>query len=221
MPPIPIYKNAPIAPLLDGITPKTSSSDDASNPPPTRTTPASVPATTTAGAYSNSNPPPPQPGARPLAPTGTAQAPSSSSPAAPEPGYTATYTTTETRLGGPPAPYTIPPPSDTQLAGRSTMTATSASKPGPTTLNYGLATSQYQNEDAGGAVPTAERRSLEHPPGYTQGPDNSPYAANTSGGHPDSAQDGIVAGTAWGLLNKAGEALKKGEEAAWRAVKNK
>jgi hypothetical protein len=26
---------------------------------------------------------------------------------------------------------------------------------------------------------------------------------------------------AWSLLSKAGEALKKGEEAAWRAVRNK
>jgi hypothetical protein len=29
-----------------------------------------------------------------------------------------------------------------------------------------------------------------------------------------------VATTAWNVLSKAGEALKKGEEAAWRAVKN-
>jgi hypothetical protein len=33
--------------------------------------------------------------------------------------------------------------------------------------------------------------------------------------------EGGVGETAWGILNKAGEALKKGEEAAWKAVRDK
>jgi hypothetical protein len=31
---------------------------------------------------------------------------------------------------------------------------------------------------------------------------------------------GGVGGAAWNMLSRAGEALKKGEEAAWRAVRN-
>jgi hypothetical protein len=30
-----------------------------------------------------------------------------------------------------------------------------------------------------------------------------------------------VGAAAWNMLSKAGEALKKGEEAAWKAVRNK
>jgi len=41
------------------------------------------------------------------------------------------------------------------------------------------------------------------------------------GGQPGSEEGAGVGGAAWNLLNKAGEALKKGEEAAWRAVRNK
>jgi hypothetical protein len=216
MPPIPVHTNDPIAPTAakpDGVTPQTADT----NPQPTRTTPFSHPATTTSSA--NSGPPPPQPGARPIAPTASAQAPHvSSNPPAPQPGYTATHTTTETRLGGPPAQFTVPPPSDTQLAGRSTTTSTQASKPGPTTLNFGPASSQYQSEHT--AEPT--RKSLEHPPGYTQGPDNSPYTRGTvATGGQESAPDSTVAGTAWGLLSKAGDALKSAEEAAWKAARGK
>jgi hypothetical protein len=32
--------------------------------------------------------------------------------------------------------------------------------------------------------------------------------------------DGSIGGAAWDILAKAGEVLKKGEEAAWRAVRN-
>lgn len=66
-----------------------------------------------------------------------------------------------------------------------------------------------------------ERRSLEHPPGYAQHADNSPYTAGTTGGQQGAGEDASTGGAAWGLLSKAGEALKKGEEAAWRAVRNK
>lgn len=218
MPPIPIHKDSPIKPTEaskpDGATPHTT------NPPPTRTTPASNLATTTTDP---SDPPPPQPGARPIPPTAFAHPPSSSDPPAPQPGYTATHTTTETRLGGPPHQFTIPPPSGNQLAGRSTTTDTTASKPGPTTLNLGPIQSPHQAEHSQGAAPTRasgeERRSLEHPPGYTQAPDNTTYSAGLGG--QQSSGDGSIGGAAWNVLSKAGEALKKGEEAAWRAVRDK
>ena len=64
MPPIPIHRNDPIHPVAaqpDGITIQTA---DNTNPPPTRTTPAQVPATKTADI---SSPPSPQPGAHPVA----------------------------------------------------------------------------------------------------------------------------------------------------------
>ncbi|OAL01553.1 hypothetical protein IQ06DRAFT_125479 [Phaeosphaeriaceae sp. SRC1lsM3a] len=222
MPPIPIHKNAPIKP--DGITPQTASDDTGNTTTPTRTVPASVPATTTAD---SSNPPPPQPGARPIPPTASAQAPSTiHSPAPPQPGYTATHITTETH--GPPPQFTQPPPTDSMLAGRSTATSTTASKPGPTTLNLGVAApapSPFQSADSGGAVPT--RSSLEHPPGYQQAPDNAPYTQGGGIGSTGGAGEGRVSSgdgvgaAAWNLLSQAGEALKKGEEAAWRAVRNK
>jgi hypothetical protein len=71
------------------------------------------------------------------------------------------------------------------------------------------------------------RSSLEHPPGYQQAPDNAPYTVGGGiGGHGGAgnatgSEGESVATTAWNVLSKAGEALKKGEEAAWRAVKNK
>lgn len=67
------------------------------------------------------------------------------------------------------------------------------------------------------------RSSLEGPPGYQQAPDNTPYQAGGGmGGQQDgSGTDGGVGGAAWNMLAKAGEALKKGEEAAWKAVRNK
>ncbi|KAF2179027.1 hypothetical protein K469DRAFT_717531 [Zopfia rhizophila CBS 207.26] len=231
MPPIPIHKNDPINPNVtappsndqttaakpDGVTPQTA------NPPPTRTTPASVPATSTQPVYGSSNPPLPQPGARPTPPNASAQPTGSvnNDPPAPQPGYTATHTTTETRRAGPPEQFSIPPPSDAQLAGRSTVTSAEASKPGPTKLNLGPATSPYQPELSGGATQTRtgdeERRTLEHPPGYVQNPDNSPYAPPAQ---TEQQGDGGVGGAAWNMLFKAGEALRKGEEAAWRAVRN-
>ncbi|KAI8943407.1 hypothetical protein NX059_001419 [Plenodomus lindquistii] len=225
MPPISIHKNDPITPAKpDGTTPSTPTSNP-QNPPPTRTTPASVPATTTAAA-SSSNPPPPQPGARPAAPTGPTHS-GAYMAAPPQPGATptptATVITTETRRAGPPAQFTQPPPTDSALAGRSTATITTPSKPGPTYLNYGPMASPFQSADTGGGVPDTsggERRSLEHPPGYVQTPDNAPYTAGGGIGAQAGGSGGSGA-TAWELLNKAGEALKSGEEAVWRAVKGK
>jgi hypothetical protein len=222
MPPIPIHKNAPIKP--DGITPKTASDNSSDTPTPTRTLPASVPATTTAD---SSGPPPPQPGARPVPPTSSAQ--TAYSPAPPQPGYTAHHITTETLQGGPPPQFTQPPPSDSALAGRSTTTATTASGPGPTTLNLGPVASPFQNVDTATRTSMDQdgRRSLEHPPGYQQAPDNAPYTVGGGiGGQGGAGSANVsegegVGSTAWNMLSKAGEALKKGEEAAWRAVKNK
>ncbi|EUC44149.1 hypothetical protein COCMIDRAFT_37959 [Bipolaris oryzae ATCC 44560] len=237
MPPIPIHKNSPIAPIaaakVDGITPETASSNDTvTNPPPTRTTPAYVPATTT---QSSSSPLAPQPGARPAAPT----APISSDgyntngiPAPPQPGPTATVVTTETRQVGPPPQFSRPPPSDSMPAGRSTVTTmnptlSAASKPGPTTLNFGPAASPFQTLDSSNAVPQPTRTSLEHPPGYVQAPDNAPYTvgggigAPSGAGQGDGGQGEGVGAQAWQLLSKAGEALKKGEENVWKAINNK
>lgn len=71
------------------------------------------------------------------------------------------------------------------------------------------------------------RTSLEHPPGYQQAPDNAQYTQGGGiggGGGPGEGNttsgDGVGA-AAWNLLSQAGEALKKGEEAAWKAVRNK
>jgi len=65
---------------------------------------------------------------------------------------------------------------------------------------------------------------LEHPPGYIQAVENTPYttAGGSVGVHEGSGveEDGMRA-TAWGMLNKAGEAFKNGEEAVWRAIKGK
>jgi len=208
MPPIPTYKNAPIK--ADGVTPQT---DDASNLVPTPTT-RYVPATTT---VDSSGPPAPQPGARP---TPTATQPSHNyGPPPPQPGYTATHVTTETRVQAPPPQFTQPPPSDSQLAGRSTVTSTTASKPGLTTLNLGPVASPFQSANAGGAVPTATAAdgSLEHPPGYQQAPDNAPFTQGGGIGGGDNTGEGIGA-QAWNMLSRAGEALKGAEEAAWKAV---
>ncbi|KAJ4378684.1 hypothetical protein N0V86_005555 [Didymella sp. IMI 355093] len=215
MPPIPTYKNAPIK--ADGVTPQTA--DAGSNPAPTPTS-RYVPATTT---VDSASPPAPQPGARPT-PTATALA-GYDGPPPPQPGYTATHITTETHVQAPPPQFTQPPPSDSQLAGRSTVTSTTASKPGPTTLNLGPVASPFQSADAGGAVPTATatdggRRSLEHPPGYQQAPDNAPYTQGGGIGGGESAGEGIGA-QAWNMLSRAGEALKGAEEAAWKAVNSK
>ncbi|CAE7195213.1 hypothetical protein CFE70_007541 [Pyrenophora teres f. teres 0-1] len=236
MPPIPIHKNAPIAPTTaagaDGVTPSTASLDTnvASNPPPTRTTPAYVPATTTQSS-SSASPPAPQPGARPVAPTQAAGAgygggSYDGTPAAPQPGPTATVLTTEMRQAiPPPSQFNHPPPSDSMLAGRSTTTATEPSKPGPTTLNYGPAASPFQTTDSGNAVVQPTGTSLEHPPGYVQAPDNAPYAVGGGLDRPSGAGEGAegegVGAQAWQMLSKAGEALKKGEETVWRAVNNK
>jgi hypothetical protein len=237
MPPIQIHKDAPIAPTTaakaDGITPSTASSNPSDKPPPTRTTPAYAPTTTT---QSTSGPPVPQPGARPAAPTSTSQGGDDSggsydgTPAAPQPGAvptaTATYVTTETRMHAPPAQFTQPPPSDSMLAGRSTTTSTTPSQPGPTTLDYGPAASPFQTSHTGGgqAEPT-QRASLEHPPGYVQAPDNAPYTAGGGIGGPSGAggddHGESVGAQAWNMLSKAGEALKKGEESVWKAVRGK
>ncbi|KAF2640554.1 hypothetical protein P280DRAFT_321704 [Massarina eburnea CBS 473.64] len=239
MPPILLHKDAPIAPVAEkptGITPSTTSNNDPQNPPPTRTTPASIPATTTSSI--SQDPPPPQPGARPLAPTASSNSytPSpSSAPPAPQPGataggYTATHTTLETRLSAPPQQATLPPPNDAQLAGRSTTTSTTPlrSGPGPTTLPLGgpaaPVASPYQQEHSGGAVQPPS--SLEGPPGYHQAPDNTPYAplgGSGTGAEVSTGGDGSnegVGAAAWSMLSKAGEALKKGEEATWKAIRN-
>ncbi|UPX18552.1 uncharacterized protein EKO05_0008847 [Ascochyta rabiei] len=212
MPPTPTYKNAPIK--ADGVTPQT---EDGSNVAPTPTS-RYAPATTT---IDSSSPPAPQPGARPT-PTGSAPT-NYSDPPAPQPSYSATHITTETRVQAPPPQFTQPPPTDSQLAGRSTVTSTTASKPGPTTLNLGPVASPFQSANVGGAVPTATaadgdaRRSLEHPPGYQQAPDNAPYTQGGGIGGGESAGEGIGA-QAWNMLSRAGEALKGAEEAAWKAV---
>lgn len=221
MPPIQLHKNDPIAASKPtALTPQTASLDD---PTPTRTTPLSTPATTT----QSSLPPPPQPGARPIPPTASPAAPTSTStdPPPPAPSYTAhSYTahhlTTETRLSSPPQ-YDIPPPDTSNLAGRSTTTAPTRTGPGPTTLPQA---SPFQAEHSGGAV---GRPSLEGPAGYQQAADNSPYAVGGGalgtggvGGTASGAEEGVGA-QAWGMLARAGEALKKGEEAIWKAVREK
>lgn len=130
------------------------------------------------------------------------------------------HLTTETRLAGPPPQYHIPPPSVSQAPGRSTTTGPGglADGPRPAQLDTPQA-SPYQYEHRGGAVHDVPRSSLEGPPGYVQA-DNTPYAP--MGGRDDRGvgEDGGIGGAAWNMLAKAGEALKKGEEAAWRAVRN-
>ncbi|KAF2198191.1 hypothetical protein GQ43DRAFT_171210 [Delitschia confertaspora ATCC 74209] len=240
MPPIPIHKNDPIAPTAAKAPgPSAIESQDTLNPLPTRTLPVSVPATTTQSANLHSGPPPPQPGAFPVPhPTGPASSYSTHSPAAPQPGAspyagpTATHITTETRYAGPPPQFSIPPPTDSALQGRSTFTKESTKQynpapppPGPTTLDFGPANPpppQASPYETGGQP---RRASLGHPPNYTQNP-STPY--HTPGTDPlpytqeESASGsghGGVGEAAWNLLSRAGEALKKGEEAAWNAVR--
>lgn len=135
-------------------------------------------------------------------------------------------------MSGPPPPQLAhPPPTDSALAGRSTTTATGTTPPksGPTFLNYGPVASPFQQAVAGRGVAdttAGERASLEHPPGYVQAPDNAPYTAGggiagQAGGVGGPGDHEGVGATAWGMLSKAGEALKSGEEAVWRAVKGK
>lgn len=249
MPPIPIHRDAPIHPRTSSDSDsKPSSSTTATkptqdytpashpqtaNPPPTRTTPAYTPATTTQTSDPFS-PPAPQPGAVPIppsfaAPTSSASSNGIGSPPAPQPGaaptptpgYTATHTTTVTHAAGPPPQFTIPPPTTSYLPTHSTSPHPAAQA------------SPYQHQHTGGAVlppPSSEtqteRRSLEHPPGYVQAADHYPggyQGPGASGGVGTGAgEEGEgITDTAWNLLSKAGEALKKGEEAAWRAVRNK
>lgn len=230
MPPISIHKDAPIAPATATKADRSTAVADSSSFPPTRTTPAYTPATTT---QSSSDPPPPQPGARPVALASTMRSNHHANQSKPQPGAvpTATFVTTETHLAALPPQFTRPPPSDSQLTGHSTATSTVPSKTGPTTLNYGpAAPSPFQAEDSGATIPTADafvrRPSLEHPPGYVQAPDNAPHTAEGGTGAPGITSGGVdnsegVGAAAWNMLSKAGEALKKGEEAAWRAVRNK
>ncbi|KAF2271933.1 uncharacterized protein EI97DRAFT_437415 [Westerdykella ornata] len=270
MPPIRLHKDDPIKPTSDTTStstaaakPPSESTPQTANPPPTRTTPFSQPATTTASTYNPSNdtaPPPPQPGARPIPPTSSpeaAQAQTTGTPSPPQPGaipgptptataggghgdggYTATHITTLTH--GPPPQLGIPPPTDSQLAGRSTTISTTARQnnaPGPTTIPLGPAGSPYQHAHSGGAIPSQtgstephQRPSLEHPPGYMQAPDHIGGGRGTPGWQQQAQHEGTgsdestgsgVGETAWNLLTRAGEALKKGEEAAWKAVRNK
>ncbi len=64
-------------------------------------------------------------------------------------------------------------------------------------------------------------QSMESSSDTVQAPDNSPYAANVGVGQGsgDSSQGAGVGAAAWTMLAKAGEVLKKSEEAAWRAVR--
>ncbi|KAF2503111.1 hypothetical protein BU16DRAFT_533383 [Lophium mytilinum] len=241
IPPIPIHANDPInashdaassastsfttAAKADGITPRTA------NPPPTRTAPASVPATTTADP---SAPPPPQPGARPLPPTATARETgyNTAHPAPPQPlpginvprSVEATVTSTATYQQMPtPAAFGYPAPTGSQSRGTDT-TSTREQRAGPTTLSMGPAGSAYQHEDQ--QQPQQTRASLEHPPGYVQ----DPYAsADGSAAQRRSledakareAEEGGVGSAVWGALGRAGEALKGAEEAVWRSVGRK
>jgi len=81
--------------------------------------------------------------------------------------------------------------------------------------------SPYQQEHTGGGLQSVPRSSLDGPPGYTQALDNTPYGQGIgAGGGGGGTDDGSVGGAAWNILSKAGEALKKGEEAAWKAVRS-
>jgi hypothetical protein len=55
----------------------------------------------------------------------------------------------------------------------------------------------------------------DHPAGYVGSTGGEQQGTSGAGG------EGGIGDAAWNILSKAGEALKKGEEAAWRAVRNK
>jgi hypothetical protein len=57
-------------------------------------------------------------------------------------------------------------------------------------------------------------------PGYTQNQNQNGTTGAGEGGQ-EQGGGGGVGDAAWNMLSRAGEALKKGEEAAWRAVRNK
>ncbi|KIW06398.1 uncharacterized protein PV09_02851 [Verruconis gallopava] len=204
MPPIKIYADAPLHP--EGVTPKTAEPEEASGPPPTKTT--NQPPTNL------SDPPAPQTGARPQVPAPTRVAGGSFGPSPPQPGavpqptITATYTTTTTSQLSPPSQMNIPAPSTNQA---------------PTHSSYVPPASQYETGttlEPPSSNLHGRRASLEHPPGYQQ----NPYAADgtpndrerfAEAARQAQEEEGIM-GSVMNALSSAGRRLSELEDEAWK-----
>ncbi|KAF2837722.1 hypothetical protein M501DRAFT_985952 [Patellaria atrata CBS 101060] len=209
MPPIPIHLNDPISTAAakpDGTTPQTASSSS-DHPhhqqlPPTRTFPASIPATTTA----TFDPPPPQPAARPRPPTSSTPAPTGTTPIppaphagpSPSPVITETRTVTETRAAEPPPPpqLSFPAPQQTHLSTKSTI----AGIPQPSPFQSGYSTERDMDRGKGEETDMG-RHSIEHPPGYVQNPYPDGTAAERERlNRAKEDEEGVLGATTCGYL---------------------
>lgn len=233
MPPIPVYNQTPLHP--QGITPQTATEENTQNPRPTQTYTEATP-TSTSSTYNG--PPPPQPGARPPAPTSSSAQPffSDLPPPAPQAGahpapntldkpvITETHTITQTSLGdptAPPAQFSVPAPDNNigNTPSKSTIYdagSTYRAPPQPPTA------SPFETGAGDGPRSGSSRRSLEHPPGYTQ----NPYAADGTADHRarveaneqrEREEEGMM-GQVRGILGSLGQGLQKAEEGVWKAI---
>ena len=226
MPPINVYTDAPIRPEHPtAITPQTA---EANKEPSTQNSfsPSRVfaPASTTAVASSH-NPPPPQPGARP---TPTVPVYQASDPPPPQPGavpvVTEYHTTTFTSQAQTPHQLSIPPPTQSNLQTRSTLTSDQeqsshmrsqslSQQPTPYTAF------PYHNVDM-------RRHSLEHPPNYTQNQYENDRAAGREWKQPFVGEEWSNRGNEWwkvakGWVEGAGDKLAEAEKEVWRWAKGK
>ncbi|KAJ9668216.1 hypothetical protein H2201_001645 [Coniosporium apollinis] len=240
MPPIPIYKDAPINPSTtaakaEGITPRTATTEDQQQQQPRPT-----PTITTATATDPTGPPPPQPGARPAAPTASSTA--HNGPPPPQPGavpkppghtptVTATITETVTRQLPPtqmPAQYSIPPPPSNGAPTRSTAAAippppTAAQQPTTLPLGPGVPPPPPSSAASTGAI-------LQPSP-FEPGQQHPQAEVGTAHGHrprhslehpPNYAQNPYIDGSAAqrNALLDAAEAERRGRNSvgAWVGV---
>lgn len=213
MPPIPIYKDAPINPNTtaakpEGVTPRTATREDQQRQQQPRPTPT----TTTAITTDPTGPSPPQPGARPAAPT--ASSTTHNGPPPPEPGavpkppnhiptVTATVTETITHQLRPtqmPAQYTFPAPSSNSAPTRSTAAAIPPPPPSaqqPPTLPFSAGVPPPPPPPSSSAIP--------QPSPFEAGQQHPQAAPGASHGHrprhslehpPNYAQNPYIDGSA-------------------------
>ncbi|KAF2757864.1 hypothetical protein EJ05DRAFT_369196 [Pseudovirgaria hyperparasitica] len=239
MPPIPIHLHDPINPEVSsteasttagkasGITPQTA-------PPPTRTIEIPTP-TTTSNTYSPAPPAAPQPASRYIPAATTALTTLSSqqnadTPPPPQPGAVPippqsanvvekVVAVTETRSLPPQA--SLPPPTDSQLSGKSTIPYQPAqyqgSGSGSTSLPLGTAKLSSQPRQPW-------QSPIEHPPGYVQNYrafEDPPELREAARRESELGGDTTTQESIMNALNTAGESLKKGEEAIWKWVEGK
>ncbi|KAJ9637246.1 hypothetical protein H2199_007532 [Coniosporium tulheliwenetii] len=242
MPPIPIYKDAPINPSTtaakaEGITPRTATTEDQQQQQQPRPTPT----ITTATATDPTGPPPPQPGARPAAPTASSTA--HNGPPLPQPGAvpkppghtpTVTATITEThpastkqRRADTFDSCCDPPTTDSSAAAHDAAPrARCPSSPSVVSSVHGGDTAalpfepgqQHPQAEVGTAHGHRPRHSLEHPPNYAQNPyiDGSAAQRNALLDAAEAERRERNSVGAW--VGVVGEKLREAEEGVWRVV---